>query len=131
MIEEFYDQLAPYYHLIFPDWEASIQRQAAALDGIISAHWGDVRMSILDLACGIGTQALGLASLGHTVTASDVSPTAVERARREAHKRSLRIDFSVADIASRGHARLCFGCTKRGCQAVGKCSVPTRGFRRH
>jgi 2-polyprenyl-3-methyl-5-hydroxy-6-metoxy-1,4-benzoquinol methylase len=92
MIQEFYDRLAPYYHLIFPDWEASIQRQAAALDGIIREHWGDVRMSILDLACGIGTQALGLASLGHTVTASDVSPIAVERpSRRRRSARSASI----------------------------------------
>jgi hypothetical protein len=27
-VETFYDELAPFYHLIFPDWEASIQRQA-------------------------------------------------------------------------------------------------------
>ena len=26
--EAFYDRLAPFYHLIFPDWDASIARQA-------------------------------------------------------------------------------------------------------
>jgi len=34
--------------------------------------------SILDVSCGIGTQALGLAALRHAVTASDLSTMAVE-----------------------------------------------------
>ena len=72
-VERFYDELAPFYHLIFPDWEASIQRQAESLDGVIRERWGEGRLSILDVACGIGTQALGLAALGHRVTASDIS----------------------------------------------------------
>jgi SAM-dependent methyltransferase len=102
--EAFYDELAPFYHLIFPDWEASIQRQAAALDGIIREHWGEGRLSILDVACGIGTQALGLAALGHAVTASDLSREAIERARIEARKRSLDVSFSVADMrCARAH----------------------------
>jgi SAM-dependent methyltransferase len=96
--EAFYDQLAPFYHLIFPDWEASIARQATALDGIISDRWGGGVRNVLDLACGIGTQALGLAALGYAVTASDLSRAAVERARREAGRRGLAIDFSVADL---------------------------------
>ncbi|WP_406444403.1 hypothetical protein OHB14_36300 [Streptomyces sp. NBC_01613] len=29
---DFYDDLAPDYHLIFPDWDASMRRQAAAQD---------------------------------------------------------------------------------------------------
>lgn len=39
----FYDELTPFYHLIFPDWEASIRRQADALDSIIRERWGDGR----------------------------------------------------------------------------------------
>jgi SAM-dependent methyltransferase len=97
-VETFYDELAPFYHLLFPDWEASVQRQAAALDAILRERWGDGRLSILDVACGIGTQALGLAALGHRLTASDVSAQAVARARREAKSRSLDIPFSVADM---------------------------------
>jgi SAM-dependent methyltransferase len=54
--------------------------------------------TVLDVACGIGTQALGLAALGYAVTASDLSAAAVERARQEAGRRGLRIDFSVADM---------------------------------
>ncbi len=96
--DTFYDELAPFYHLIFPDWEASIRRQADALDGILRDHWGDRRLDVLDVACGIGTQALGLAALGHRVTASDLSAAAVARARDEARRRGLDIAFSVADM---------------------------------
>jgi SAM-dependent methyltransferase len=99
-VEGFYDRLAPQYHLIYADWEASIGRQAAVLDGLLREHWGETRLKILDVACGIGTQALGLAGLGHAVTASDLSPAAVERARQEAAKRGLAIEFSVADMRS-------------------------------
>src|SRR5262245_26072772 len=97
-VETFYDQLAPFYHLIFPDWEASIRRQADALGSILREHWGEGRLRVLDVACGIGTQALGLAGLGHDVTATDLSPAAVARARQEAARRSLAIDFATADM---------------------------------
>jgi len=43
---------------------------------------------------------LGLAALGHRVTASDLSAAAAERARREASLRGLAIDFAVADMRS-------------------------------
>jgi SAM-dependent methyltransferase len=41
---------------------------------------------------------LGLAALGYEVTASDLSPAAVERARTEARQRNLSIQTSVADM---------------------------------
>lgn len=93
-----YDEIARLYHLIYPDWNATIVQQAAALDVIIRQHVGPPPRSILDVSCGIGTQALGLAALGHAVTASDLSAAAVERARREAAQRNLAIDFAVADM---------------------------------
>ena len=95
----FYDRLAPIYHLIYPDWEASVRRQGEALDSIVREELGEGgARSVLDVACGIGTQSLGLARLGHRVTASDLSPAAVARAREEAARRGLAIDFSVADM---------------------------------
>jgi SAM-dependent methyltransferase len=93
-----YDDIAARYHLVYPDWNAAIAQQAAALDAIIRRHVGPPPRSILDVSCGIGTQALGLAALGHAVTASDLSSGAVERARREAARRNLAIDFTVADM---------------------------------
>ena len=77
---------------------ATIVQQAAALDAIIRTHVGPPPRSILDVSCGIGTQALGLAALGHAVRASDLSSAAVERARLEAARRNLAIDFTVADM---------------------------------
>ncbi|HEX5869974.1 MAG TPA: class I SAM-dependent methyltransferase [Longimicrobium sp.] len=97
--EDFYDALAPFYHLIFPDWEASVARQAAALDGVIRAEAAaGAERTVLDVACGIGTQALGMAALGYDVTASDLSPGAVSRLRDEAARRGLAIDAAVADM---------------------------------
>src|SRR5215813_13575400 len=98
MTTDFYNQLSPFYHLIFPDWQATITRQAAALDAIIKEHFGDTIKEILDVTCGIGTQTLGLAQLGYQLTASDLSPSAIERAREEATKRHLDVQFSVADV---------------------------------
>src|SRR5580658_9808591 len=62
-----YDDLAAYYHLIFENWDASIARQAGVLGPLIERACGKARPRILDAACGIGTQAIGLAMRGHTV----------------------------------------------------------------
>lgn len=97
-MDDFYDRLASLYHLIFPDWDASIERQAEQLAGIIHERWGAEVRSVLDVACGIGTQAIGLARRGFAVTASDLSAKAVERARAEADRRGVEIALSVADM---------------------------------
>lgn len=95
----FYDDLAPYYHLIYPDWEASIALQSTALHSIIQEHLPGAA-SVLDLACGIGTQSIGLAKLGYTVTASDISETSCVRARLEASGRGLSVSVKNVDIRS-------------------------------
>jgi len=61
---EFYNQLAPFYHLVSPDWEASITNHAAALHNLITEVWRGRVQTFLDAACGIGMQPLGLASWG-------------------------------------------------------------------
>jgi 2-polyprenyl-3-methyl-5-hydroxy-6-metoxy-1,4-benzoquinol methylase len=52
----------------------------------------------LDLTCGIGTQAIGFAQQGFSVTASDLSANAVKRAKSEAKLRNVSIRFTVCDI---------------------------------
>ncbi|MER7011123.1 class I SAM-dependent methyltransferase [Saccharopolyspora sp. NPDC000359] len=94
----FYDELAEDYHRIYPDWDASTARQAKALDGVISGELGPGPRAILDCACGIGTQAIGLAALGHNVVGTDVSPVATARAAREAAARNLRLPAAAADM---------------------------------
>ncbi|MDR8393922.1 class I SAM-dependent methyltransferase [Aliifodinibius sp. S!AR15-10] len=98
MMKTFYDELTPYYHLIFADWEKSITRQATALDDIIKLNWGSQVTSIVDVACGIGTQVIGLAQKGYDVKGSDLSPKAIERAREEAEKRGLDIPYSICNM---------------------------------
>lgn len=98
MTEVFYDQLAPYYHLLYPDWQASIDRQAAGLGAVLTEFGVAPGAPILDAACGIGTQCLGLAGDGYDVSASDISVAALQRAEEEAARRGLRIAFSVADL---------------------------------
>ena len=93
-----YDELAEYYHLIFENWDASIARQAAALGPLIEAATGKLQARILDAACGIGTQTIGLALRGHSLTGSDLSAPAITRAARETAARNLAIPLCVADL---------------------------------
>jgi glycine/sarcosine N-methyltransferase len=99
-VEEFYEDLADYYHLIYEDWPRSIARQAATLNSLLASHLGSKPLKILDCSCGIGTQSIGLAQLGHHVVASDLSPAAVHRAENEARQRGLTIQFHVSDMTS-------------------------------
>src|SRR2546421_9385741 len=98
---QFYDDLAEYYDLIFEHWDASMARQGAALEQLIRAELGPTGpdpVRVLDVACGIGTQALPLALRGFQVTARDISARAVARLGREAEARGLVIDAGVADM---------------------------------
>jgi glycine/sarcosine N-methyltransferase len=98
-VRDFYDELASNYHWMFEDWEASMARQAAALGPILERECGPAgSVRILDCACGIGTQALGLAKRGFEVTGSDFSGRAIERARAEAACRELELSLHVADM---------------------------------
>ncbi|MFI5527645.1 class I SAM-dependent methyltransferase [Kitasatospora sp. NPDC051853] len=97
-VARFYDRLAADYHLIYGDWESALARQGAALDAVIRSALGPSPATVLDCACGIGTQALGLALRGHRVTGTDLSPVAAERAAREAARRGLTVPTRAADM---------------------------------
>jgi ubiquinone/menaquinone biosynthesis C-methylase UbiE len=97
---DFYEELADCYHLIFEDWESAIARQAKILDRLLALHGAGNPLKILDCACGIGTQAIGLAGMGHKVVGSDLSEAAVRRAQWEARQRGLTISFCVSDMTS-------------------------------
>ena len=101
-IVSFYSPLAEHYHLIFEDWNQSIDRQAKILNPLLASEVREGPLKILDCACGIGTQAIGFALYGHQVVASDLSPAAVARAIKEAEQRRLRIAFHVSDMTSLG-----------------------------
>jgi SAM-dependent methyltransferase len=98
MIESYYDRLAPFYRYLFPDWEKSVVWHAQVLDSVIQEFFGSQVHRILDAACGIGTQSIGLAQLGYQVTASDISAAELESASQEAARRSLGLEVVLADM---------------------------------
>ena len=103
----FYDELAQDYHHLYGDWDAAVDRQGSALDALLRRELGDGRphrgptFDVWDCACGIGTQAIGLAALGHHVVGTDLSPNAVTRAAAEAAARSLPLSLAAADMRHR------------------------------
>ena len=101
---DFYDELADEYHLIFADWDASIDWQARVITGLLRADHGLASGVVLDASCGIGTQAIGLAQAGFEVTATDISPASVRRCAREAAARGIAITTAVADMRVLGLA---------------------------
>lgn len=54
----------------------------------------------LDLACGQGRNSVWLATLGHEVTGYDLSPVAIEHAKRLAAESGVDIDFHAVDLSA-------------------------------
>lgn len=99
--QTFYDALAPRYARLFLDWQATTREQAALLDRLFSDAGFDRRARILDCACGIGTQTLGLAALGYDVAGSDVSPGALAEAEKRAAQNNVNIRDYDALLATK------------------------------
>ncbi len=99
-VVEFYDRLSlEYHHNMGWDWEAAVREEGASLDRFLANRVGRRGpYSVLDCSCGIGTQAIGLALYGHRVHATDLSPVAVDCARREATGFGVFMNFGVADF---------------------------------
>jgi glycine/sarcosine N-methyltransferase len=93
--QSFYDSLAEHFHLIFEDWDAAMRQQGQIIAKLLPPP---ERGPILDAACGIGTQSLPLAALGYAVEASDISPAAITRARKECAARGLGCTFRIDDM---------------------------------
>ena len=98
--QTFYDNLASQYDKLFFDWQASTLEQAAILDRIFVNHGFDRSAHILDCACGIGTQTIGLAAIGYRVTGSDISDGELAEARERAAKNHVSVSFEHADFRS-------------------------------
>jgi SAM-dependent methyltransferase len=80
-----------------PPWSIGApQPELAAL-----IEQGKFRGDVLDVGCGEAAISLALAERGHNTVGLDLSPTAIQLARREAEKRGLtNATFEVADISS-------------------------------
>jgi glycine/sarcosine N-methyltransferase len=122
-VTQFYDDLAAHYTLIFQEWDTTVKRQGEVLDKFIHKHItftdkslprldvdddaptepitstvnaSDLR--VLDCACGIGTQSIGLALRGYQVHATDISTGAIEEARKHAQRLGATLTFGMADF---------------------------------
>jgi SAM-dependent methyltransferase len=92
-VRDFYDDLAADYDAIFADWKAGVHWQAQVIARLLPED------PILDISAGMGTQAIGLALIGHKVLARDLSPALVERGRQEAARMGATLlGFEVGDM---------------------------------
>jgi SAM-dependent methyltransferase len=98
MTTAFYDRLAPYYHLLYGDWENSVVKQGEALARLLREAGVVPGGQVLDAASGIGTQTLGLLKHGYRLTASDISVGAIERLKVELSRRAFHANAHVDDL---------------------------------
>lgn len=90
-------QSAQFGEGVRPPWSLGApQPELAAL-----IEQGRFHGDVLDAGCGEGAISLALAGRGYSTVGLDMSPTAIELARREAERRGLsNASFEVADISS-------------------------------
>ena len=100
IIQTFYDSMASHYDKLFLDWQSTIHEQAVILDRIFGDNGFDSSASVLDCACGIGTQSIGLAALGYRMTASDISDAELAEAAKRAEENKVSIRFEHADFCA-------------------------------
>ena len=86
--EQEIETMAWFYEGLDPDLEGALE------------ELGITGGSALDLGTGPGTQAMGLAERGFEVVATDLSGTAVKKARERAEKKGVRVEFRQDDILS-------------------------------
>ena len=100
IVQTFYDNLASQYDQLFQDWQTTTREQAAILDRIFRENGFDNTARILDCACGIGTQSIGLAALGYDVTGSDISEVELAQAKMRAEQNGVAVSFEYADFCT-------------------------------
>ena len=98
IIQKFYDNLATQYDKLFLDWQETTQEQAEILSKIFKNNGFDLDAKVLDCACGIGTQSIGIAKLGYNVTASDISTGELIEAEKRAVENNVNICFKQANF---------------------------------
>lgn len=98
IVQTFYDNMASQYDKLFFDWQATTHEQAVILDKLFKDSGFGTSAKVLDCACGIGTQAIGVAALGYPVTASDISDGELAEARVRAANNGVNIRFEHADF---------------------------------
>ena len=96
--QSFYDGIAQQYEKFYLDWDAASRAEGVFLRSLFRGSGFDESARVLDCACGIGTQAIGLAALGFRVTGSDISAGELAEAKRRAAARNVEIPLFRADF---------------------------------
>lgn len=96
----FYDNMASQYDKLFLDWQVTTQEQALILDRLFVENGFSKSAHILDCACGIGTQTIGLAAIGYNVIGSDISDGEITEAKERAKKNNVSVRFEHADFCA-------------------------------
>ena len=100
--QTFYDGIASQYEKFYQDWQAAMREEALFLDKLFRARGFDRSARVLDCACGIGTQAIGLAALGYSVTGSDISAGELAEASKKAAENRVSLTLRQADFRALG-----------------------------
>lgn len=58
------------------------------------------KATVLDIGCGLGSAAVYLAALGYRVTAIDLSPTAIEKAKQKSQHVGVTVSWLVGDAVT-------------------------------
>ena len=95
-----YDNMAADYDKLFLDWQATTREQAEILDKLFRSCGFAQRAKIQHCACGIGTQSIGLAALGYSLTSSDISDAELAEAAQRANENKVDIRFTHADFTA-------------------------------
>lgn len=89
-----------------PDWDRMSEANALAADRTTDISRLAVAMdlhhgsTLLDAGCGTGQWAIAFAHLGCQVTAQDLAPAMVDRARTHAEDRGVSITFRTGDVTA-------------------------------
>lgn len=91
-----YSILAEIYDVVMQD--VDYEAWSDYIDEIIMTHHHEAQ-DLLELACGTGTMALSLEELGYySITATDLSPEMIQKAKRKAAIAESDVEFKVLDF---------------------------------
>jgi ubiquinone/menaquinone biosynthesis C-methylase UbiE len=85
-----YNEMAPVFDYEVEDWESAKKVYVEYIKPILVENHVQ---TVLDCSCGTGIQAIGLASEGFRVTASDISEEMIKAASKNASKHGVDIEF--------------------------------------
>ncbi len=95
-MKQWYEELFTNYANKY-EKEIFTQGTVGEVDFILQEINYDKNFKILDIGCGTGRHDIELAKRGYNVTGIDLSPSMIEKAKENAKKANVNIDFGVAD----------------------------------